>query len=272
MGFVQVIIDESSNIVHTGQHEWDREAGGILIPGSGSSFPASPVAKEWFWRTDQNQLYRRNDANDEWEAVSGDGDVQGPGSATDNALVRFDGTTGKIIQQATSNPPTMDDNGRIQGTYTYAPSSTDPSSSPTPAAGDRYFNTSLGEWMFYDGSRSKWLSQSLITLQAGRNGLVPSPGQLQGIGSMNSGPGRGLAVPKSTLVYVGIHRSDSDASELQLGNNDSSLHTVTISAAQFTEETDTNIDFAAGSVQFRISPSQNEVENIQVTMLFRRRV
>ena len=34
----------------------------------------------------------------EWAAASGGGDVVGPSSATDNALCRFDGTTGKLIQ------------------------------------------------------------------------------------------------------------------------------------------------------------------------------
>ena len=41
---------------------------------------------------------------------SGTGDVVGPGSATDNALVRFDGTTGKLIQNGVI---TEDDTGNL---------------------------------------------------------------------------------------------------------------------------------------------------------------
>lgn len=41
---------------------------------------------------------------------SGSGDVVGPASATDNALVRFDGTTGKLIQNSTA---TLDDTGNM---------------------------------------------------------------------------------------------------------------------------------------------------------------
>lgn len=41
---------------------------------------------------------------------SGGGDVVGPSSATDNALARFDGTTGKLIQNGTV---TQDDDGNI---------------------------------------------------------------------------------------------------------------------------------------------------------------
>ena len=38
------------------------------------------------------------------------GDVSGPGSSTDNAIARFDSTTGKIIQNSST---TIDDNGSI---------------------------------------------------------------------------------------------------------------------------------------------------------------
>jgi len=40
-------------------------------------------------------------------------DVAGPSSSTDNALARFSGTTGKIIQDYTSNPPTVSDTGDV---------------------------------------------------------------------------------------------------------------------------------------------------------------
>lgn len=42
----------------------------------------------------------------------GSGDVVGPGSATDNAITRFDGTTGKLIQNSTV---TLSDTGALSG-------------------------------------------------------------------------------------------------------------------------------------------------------------
>jgi hypothetical protein len=42
--------------------------------------------------------------------AEGEGDVDGPASATDNAVARFDGTTGKIIQ---NSAVTIDDSGNI---------------------------------------------------------------------------------------------------------------------------------------------------------------
>ena len=43
---------------------------------------------------------------------SGSGNVTGPASSIDEGIVRFDGTTGKIIQ-STSNSPTIDDSGNL---------------------------------------------------------------------------------------------------------------------------------------------------------------
>lgn len=49
-------------------------------------------------------------ADGTWVVPSGSGDVVGPSSATDNAIVRYDGTTGKLIQDS---GVTIDDNGTI---------------------------------------------------------------------------------------------------------------------------------------------------------------
>jgi len=43
----------------------------------------------------------------------GTGDVHGPASSTDEAIARFDGTTGKIIQNYTSGAPTISDTGAV---------------------------------------------------------------------------------------------------------------------------------------------------------------
>jgi hypothetical protein len=50
-----------------------------------------------------------NGTNTSWATVA-TGDVVGPGSSTDNAISRFDGTTGKLIQNSTA---TLSDDGTI---------------------------------------------------------------------------------------------------------------------------------------------------------------
>ena len=45
-----------------------------------------------------------------WGTIAGGGDVVGPGSATNNAIARYDTTTGKLIQDSLT---TIDDNGSV---------------------------------------------------------------------------------------------------------------------------------------------------------------
>ena len=66
------------------------------------------------------------------------GDVDGPGSATDNAITRFDGTTGKLIQ---NSAVTIADTGDVTATFTDAGASAGPvhdlfRDSASPAASD----------------------------------------------------------------------------------------------------------------------------------------
>lgn len=60
------------------------------------------------------QVLTWSTANNRWEpsTVSGTGDVVGPASATDNAVARFDSTTGKLIQNSVV---TISDTGDIAG-------------------------------------------------------------------------------------------------------------------------------------------------------------
>ena len=64
----QITIDDSSNKTITGELEWDRASGGILIPPSGTSFPGTPSTGEIFWRTDEDKLYRYDGTS--WDTVT----------------------------------------------------------------------------------------------------------------------------------------------------------------------------------------------------------
>ena len=62
-------------------------------------------------------------ADGTWSAPSGTGDVTGPASSTDNAIVRFDLTTGKLIQN--TSLATLDDDGAaVIGRKTFSVTST----------------------------------------------------------------------------------------------------------------------------------------------------
>jgi hypothetical protein len=89
MGIVQVIIDDTASKIVTGTYEFNRDGGGALVIPSGPSFPASPEAKELFWRTDLSKLYRRNDANSVWEEASSSGGLSPSGHTTIRQLIHL---------------------------------------------------------------------------------------------------------------------------------------------------------------------------------------
>ena len=66
---------------------------------------------------DDNTLWRLTAVTPTWVQIAGaslGGDVVGPGSATDNAVARFDGTTGKLIQNSVV---TISDTGALDGVH-----------------------------------------------------------------------------------------------------------------------------------------------------------
>lgn len=66
--------------------------------------------------------------------------VSGPASATDNALARFDGTTGKLIQNGTV---TQDDTGNVANVLSQ---SFGDGTAQTVAAGKMWYNATTGSW------------------------------------------------------------------------------------------------------------------------------
>ena len=113
----------------------------------------------------------------------GNGDVDGPASSTDNAVARFDGTTGKLIQNSLV---TVSDTGAVAGVTTLAASGAVTLSGGT-ANGVTYLNGSKvltsGSALTFDGT----------TLTAPRyqstssNAALPSYGVEAGSGIFNAG-------------------------------------------------------------------------------------
>lgn len=114
MGLVQVIIDDSTNKIITGQFAWDRENGGVLILPGGTSFPSTPVAGEYFVRTDELKIYRRNDADTAWESIGGVGvHALGGSEHTADTLTNLNAkiTGGNLDFDTAARPPTAHTHG-----------------------------------------------------------------------------------------------------------------------------------------------------------------
>lgn len=83
---------------------------GIFPEGSAPATPASSTVV--IYAKSDGLLYSKDDAGTETPLGGGTGDFVGPGSSTDNAVVRFDGTTGKLGQNSVV---TIDDSGNAAG-------------------------------------------------------------------------------------------------------------------------------------------------------------
>ena len=80
------------------------DAAGDLVVGTGADTAAKlPIGANGL-------VLKSNGTTAVWDAIAGTGDVVGDASSVDNAITRFDGTTGKAIQ---NSAVTIDDSGNI---------------------------------------------------------------------------------------------------------------------------------------------------------------
>lgn len=107
--------------------------------------------------------------------ISGSGDVTGPGSSTDNALTRFDSTTGKIIQNSTA---TLDDSGNLTAT-----SFIGDGSALTGIAGsgdvDGPASATDNAIARFDSTTGKLIQNSAVT-------IADTTGNMAGVGTINT--------------------------------------------------------------------------------------
>ena len=109
--------------------------------------------------------------------VTGLGDVVGPASATDNAIARFDGTTGKLLQNSIV---TVSDTGVISGVIA---ENFTPVTAPTYLEGKVFYDTDAKTLAYYNDN-------SQMTVNIGQENIVRVRNQT------------GADIPNGTVVYV----------------------------------------------------------------------
>ena len=162
------------------------------------------------------------------------------------------GTAGKSIRSVNSLTADSSGNldntqGKFNGIRFYNKSSTDPIS-PTPADGDRYYNTAMHLEMVYDESRAKWLSNESNMLYWSRNGNTAQGSYFQGQDGIAFTSIKGFLAPFSgTLVAVGYSRDDSDSAVFELTSNGTEIGFLS-SSAQTGADYNINSNFNANSI------------------------
>jgi len=123
---------------------------GVVRVNDAFSFPTTDGAANQFLQTD-------GAGNVTW-ATAGAGDVTGPGASTNNALVRFDGVTGKVIQNSNA---ILDNTGNLnlEGSLTV-----DPPGAGVDAFGlfDRFDNTSSSSIIHTTGAAPDWITGTTV--------------------------------------------------------------------------------------------------------------
>ena len=149
-----------------------------------------------------------NSTTSKWEnSLAGSGDVVGPASATNNALVRFDGTSGKLIQNSLG---ILDDSGNLDVTSAKA----DYFDFDTAAAAP---SDAVGRASWDDGSGG-----SILGLKGGN--VTYYTGQQEFARVYN---GSGAAMTKGQVVYiVGAQGNRIDVRLAQANAESTSANTI----------------------------------------------
>jgi len=100
------------------------------------------------------------------------GDVVGPASATDNAIARYDTTTGKLIQNSAL---TISDAGDMAGAGSLAFDGTNPTS---PAAGTIWFESSTNTWNAQQNAITQQIGEELFVYGKASAAITDSPLQI----------------------------------------------------------------------------------------------
>jgi hypothetical protein len=143
-----------------------------------------------------------------WATIAGGGDVVGPASATDNAIARFDSTTGKLIQNSVV---TMSDAGAVAGVTSLSSPDFiqfDTTATVTDATGRLYYNDEdmyqtlafqmngnviqhVGEEIFY---------RVRLSAAATKGQVLMFTGTLGSSGGLTAAPATGLTFDQSNYL------------------------------------------------------------------------
>ena len=142
--------------------------------GTGASTADGAVTNLLPSQTGNNGKVLTTDGTNTSWSTNGVGDVVGPASATDNAVARFDTTTGKLIQNSVT---TIDDTGNASGILSQQFSN---GSAVTLAAGKIWYDGSTGAWNagMGGGNITQQIGEELFVYGKASAAITDSPLQI----------------------------------------------------------------------------------------------
>ena len=155
------------------------------------------------------------------------------------------------------------------GRRMYSNSATDPVS-PTPADGDKYYNTALREEMNYDAGRSKWLSVASFAFSFGSD-TTTAAGVYYKLDGKTMTSIQGTFVRKCTIVYLGFTQLTAIANNLEILENGSVIYDWAMSAVK-TNFNSPNVDVGALVLTARNKSTSGTTVDAHITGWFKLRV
>lgn len=214
-----------------------------------------------------------------WDLLASKGDI-GPTGSGSSVSVLNDGTpvTGSPFEKLNFlGFESVSQNGgdSTQVDVTFGPKyfgvlATDPVGG-SPSAGDKYYNTTLNQEMYYDTSRGKWLSVALLFDGCGLNGSTPANTFYRRFNGLSLAAGTGPFLPKGTLVGISYGTTSAVShtfevlvggvviASLASGGNDTAYNSAV------------NVDFNQGKFSARNASGSATTPNLQATIYYRLR-
>jgi hypothetical protein len=181
------------------------------------------------------------------------------------------GVLGSAPGAVSFNNQDLDNVGKVNGIRIFPPSSSDPTS-PTPAAGDQYFNTLIGEQMMFDGIRGKFLSTSQISIFIGAAGATITGSYFRGADGMAFGNYSGIPLPKGTIVGLSATQSGNTNPKIEVVlSGSTTVAILEMSGSGMSSNWSLNGDFNEGLLQFKNKLDGALAFDIQITALIKRR-
>ena len=139
------------------------------------------------------------------------------------------------------------------------------------SAGDKYYNTVLNQEMFYDASRSKWLSTSLLFDGCGLNGTTNGGAFYRRFNGMSLSEDTGPFVPKGTLVAISYGTTSGVNHTFEVLVGGLVIASLPSGGSDTAYDNTVNVDFNGGKFSARNAVGSSPTPNLQGTIYYRLR-